>query len=232
MLKNDLISQTPLSLIEGGYDEARENEYKGKFGAVMARAGVGKTALLVQIAFPALLDEKNILHVSLSDPIDKVRLTYKSTYQSLVDRVEDHDANDAHKFWERMEHHKFVVNLKRDGFSAARIEEQLKGLSEQEVAPAMILIDGLDFDTPMAETLTALKGLAEKHGIPVWFTVQTHRHEEPGAKGLPVQLEGIDHLFHKAIWIKPEESSIKVETVIGGEGAKTFTLNPTTMTLE
>ena len=34
-------------------------------------------------------------------------------------------------------------------------------------------------------SLIALKALTGKHGMHVWFTVHTHRHEKPGQDGLP-----------------------------------------------
>ena len=45
---------------------------QGGFGAVLARAGVGKTALLVQLALNTMLRDKNVLHISLNDPVNKV----------------------------------------------------------------------------------------------------------------------------------------------------------------
>ena len=55
MIKNEIIARNPL--INLGYD----NEYilnDGTLGAVLAHAGVGKTALLVQVALHAMLHER------------------------------------------------------------------------------------------------------------------------------------------------------------------------------
>jgi ATP/maltotriose-dependent transcriptional regulator MalT len=41
---------------------------------VLAPAGVGKTAFLVQLALNAMLQEKNVLHISLDEPVTKVSL--------------------------------------------------------------------------------------------------------------------------------------------------------------
>ena len=70
MLKKELRLQNPLRFME------RENEDilpEGGLGAVIARAGVGKTAILVQLALNTLLKGKNVLHISLNDPVKKVR---------------------------------------------------------------------------------------------------------------------------------------------------------------
>lgn len=55
MLKNDLILRNPLRLMGQESDDILPT---GGFGAVMARAGVGKTALLVQLALDSLLNGK------------------------------------------------------------------------------------------------------------------------------------------------------------------------------
>ena len=55
MLKQDLILRNPLRLL------GQEDHYilpEGGIGAVLARAGVGKTALMVQLALDTLLREK------------------------------------------------------------------------------------------------------------------------------------------------------------------------------
>ena len=52
MLRNDLITRNPLRLM--GH-ESEEILVQGGFGALLARAGVGKTAFLVQLSLNALL---------------------------------------------------------------------------------------------------------------------------------------------------------------------------------
>ncbi len=77
MLKKDLTLRNPIRLL------GKENQDilpKGGFGAVLARAGVGKTAIMVQLSLETLLRGKNVLHVSLSDPVNKVSLWYKEVF--------------------------------------------------------------------------------------------------------------------------------------------------------
>ena len=83
MLKKDLTLRNPLRLL------GKENQdilSKGGFGAVLARAGVGKTAIMVQLSLETLLRGKNVLHVSLSDPVNKVSLWYKEVFHNLADQ--------------------------------------------------------------------------------------------------------------------------------------------------
>ena len=80
MLKKDLMLKSPLQLL--GY-ENNDIIAEGKFGAVLARAGVGKTALLVQLAINTILRDKNVLHLSLNDPVKKVDLWYQQVLNNL-----------------------------------------------------------------------------------------------------------------------------------------------------
>ena len=75
MLKKELILRNPLRQM--GYEED-EIIPEGGFGAVLARAGVGKTALLVQLALNMMLRGRKVLHVSLLDPVNKVDLWYRN----------------------------------------------------------------------------------------------------------------------------------------------------------
>ena len=91
MMKNDLILRNPLRVM--GF-ESEDILPAGGFGAVLARAGVGKTAFLVQLAINALLRGKNVLHVSLSDPVRKVTLWYEEVFSVLSSISGDYDSLD------------------------------------------------------------------------------------------------------------------------------------------
>ena len=69
MLNKQLILKDSLHSL--GF-KTEETEKSGNFGAVTSRAGVGKTAFLVQIAISSLLKDKNVLHISIKDPVEKV----------------------------------------------------------------------------------------------------------------------------------------------------------------
>ena len=58
----------------------------GHLALVMARAGVGKTALLVGIGVDALLSGQKVLHVSLDRTIDKVRDWYDDVLMEMLRR--------------------------------------------------------------------------------------------------------------------------------------------------
>ena len=64
-----------------GYEE-EDILGRGEFGALTARAGVGKTSFLVQLALDKMLRGRNVLHISIDEPVEKVCLCYEDRITS------------------------------------------------------------------------------------------------------------------------------------------------------
>lgn len=230
MLKKDLIFRNPLRLIGG---ETEDILPEGGFGAVLARAGVGKTALLVQLALDSLLKSKNVLHISLKDPVRKVCLWYEEVFRDIAGH---YHVNQMDQLWEAILPHRLIMTFQVEGFSVPKLEERLTDLTEQSIFfPRMILIDGLPFDAGTRKALEDLKVLARSHGVTVWFAVRTHRHEKPGPDGLPVPLLGVKDLFEVAIQLQPEGKEIHVKVLKGHTAPaddRPLLLDPATMLIK
>ncbi len=212
MLKKDIIFQNPLRPMGESIEKALA---AGEFGAVLARAGVGKTALVVQLALTTLLNEKNVLHVSLNDPVSKVSLWYKEVFRNISSQ---YDMNDINPLWESILTHRFIMTFNVKGFSPDKLDERLADLTEQGVfSPQMILIDGFPFDESVETNLRQLKSLAKKHSVSAWFTVRTHRHMKPGPDGMPMQLLNVSDFFEIVFLLKPEGKEIHVNVLKGKE---------------
>jgi hypothetical protein len=228
MLKNDLILRNPLRLM-GHENEAIVPE--GGFGAVLARAGVGKTALIVQVALDTMLQHRNVLHVSLDDPVEKVSLWYQEVLNSLAHQ---YHVRQLKELWESIQMNRFIMTFKVEGFSVPKLEERVKDLTEQQIFnPHMVIIDGLPFDDRLRGPLEGLKAFSENHRLHLWFTVTTHRHEEPAADGLPVQLSAVSDLFDAAIQLQPEGDQIHIRSLKGGPAdVRDQLLDPATMLIK
>jgi hypothetical protein len=208
MLKNDLIMKNPLM---GIGDSGEDILPKSGFGAVLARAGVGKTSLLVQLALFNQLNGKNVLHVSLDDPVSKVSLWYDEVFRNIADQ---YGIKQMNRLWESILPHRFIMTFKASGFNVAQFEERLNDLSEQGIfLPQMVIIDGLSFDQPVQETISGLKTLAENKEMAIWFTVQTHRHETTQSEEMPLQLKDISNLFDIIIQLDPVGKEIHLKTI-------------------
>ena len=230
MLRNDLITRNPLRLM--GH-ESEDILAQGEFGALLARAGVGKTALLVQLSLNSLLQGKNVLHISLQDPVNKVSLWYREVFSRIS---QQYDTSQINQLWDSILPHRFIMTFRVEGFTVPKLEERLTDLMEQDIfIPRMMLIDGLPFDNSAQALLMELKALARKYGLHAWFTVRTHRHEEPGPDGIPVQLQLVDELFEVAIQLIPEGKQVYVKTLKGITAASEqpdLVLDPATMLIQ
>lgn len=194
----------------------------GSLGAVTARAGVGKTSFIVQLALNAMLRNKRVLHISLDTPIKKVTVWYRELAKRLLEGMAGADKVMAAQLWEAMLPYRFILTMQLDGFSVPRLEERLRDLTEQNIfSPDLLVVDGLPFDETSAGMLADLLPLIEEHGLYAWFSVKTHRHETPTPDGLPAQLAGIDHLFEAIIQLLPEGSDVRVRSLKGGDTSLT-----------
>ena len=230
MLKQDLILRNPLRLLGHENDDILE---PGQFGAVLARAGVGKTALIVQIALNSMLRNKNVLHISLSEPVGKVNLWYQEVLGCLA---QQYQVPQLDQLWDTIVPHRFIMTFQVEGFSAPKLEERLTDLTSQKIfTPDIILIDGQPFDRDAMAALNELKALSRRLGLPAWFTITTHRHEAPAEDGLPVQFSPVQDLFEVAIALQPKDDTVHVNAVKGctlAEAQPPLLLDPATMLIQ
>jgi hypothetical protein len=230
MLKNDLIMRNPLRLM--GH-ESEDTLNQGEFGAVLARAGVGKTALLVQLSLNSLLQGKNVLHISLQDPVNKVSVWYKEVFRRISHQYR---INQTDELWDSLLPHRFIMTFRVEGFTVPKLEERLTDLMEQDIfVPQMMLIDGLPFDDTVREPLLELKALAQKYAMHAWFAVRTHRHEKPDQNGVPLQLNRVADLFNIAIQLVPEGKQVHVRALRGLPASSDhpdLVLDPETMLIQ
>ena len=210
MLKRDLLLKNPLSEFGFTTDDIISD---AGFGAVLARAGVGKTAFLVQLALNSMLRGANVLHVSMYDPVDKVALWYKELFQRLA---QQYQVEQITKLWESILPHRFIMTFMIDDFNVPKFKERLTDLTEQNIFhPHVIFVDGLHFDESVREHLIDLKDLAIQHSFHIWFSVHIHRHQEPGPDGTPIPLMHTYDLFDVALKLQPEDTEVHIEMLKG-----------------
>ncbi len=225
MSDNQLSIKNPLGLMGFKKDDIITG---GEFGAVLARAGIGKTSVVVQLAIFAMNKGKRVLHISLDEPVKKVNLWYREVFNDLAELNKVDNITSA---WESILPNRFIMTLQLDGFTVPRLEERLADLGEQDIfTPDTIVIDGYPFDEVDPETIKELKAFAEKMNVNIWFTIRTHRHEAPNENGLPIQLTGISDLFEAAIQIVPESGKISLKILLGvSDSDKQIHVDPKTM---
>jgi len=211
MSENNLILKNPLKFIK---EDAGHLLADGQFGAILARAGEGKTSFLMHLALDSLLSGKNVLHICLGQPVKKVCLWYEEILHRISDQYE---LNNTNIMWETILPHRFIMTFNIEDFSVKRLEERLNDITEQGIFfPQIVLLDGLPFSKTAQALLSKLKALAKEHGFPVWFTVMTHREdnvEQPD--DIPSPISHMSGLFEVIVQLKPAGREINVKLVKG-----------------
>ncbi len=220
MLKKDLILRSPVEKTIGN-----DQIVNTRFGAVLSRAGVGKTTFLVQIALTQLLQDRKILHISLAEGMDKINLRYNEAYNNLVNCIGYVDPAKAREVWEDIEANKVGLSYNDNTLDTSKIRDYLNSFSTANLPmPGVIILDGVDFNQDVTTLLQELNALYNEFSIPTWFSIQCHRDEDLDPATLPVQLSSYENFFEKALMLWPVENKIKVIPLKGGNGNQDFPL--------
>ena len=205
MTGHNIIIANPFARLGNNTDDIIE---KGAFGAVLARAGVGKTALLVQLALNHLLRKQRVLHISLNDPVRKISLWYKEIFNHIA---EQNAVSNTQEIWETILPDRFIMTFRVEGFSVPKLEERLTDLTEQNIfSPDLVIIDGLPFDDRIQAVLTELKALPIAKRMSFWFTVTIHRHEMMDDAMIPPNVKNVADYFDIIIQLRPRGKMIHV----------------------
>jgi hypothetical protein len=230
MMKKDLLLRNPLHQLGLTSEDSLPD---GAFGAVLARAGIGKTAFLVQIALHTMLRDRNILHISLDDPVDKVTLWYREVFNLLAEK---RNVKASAPLWDDLLPHRFIMTFKVERFSVPKLKERMTDLVEQDIfSPHTLIVDGMPFEGDLRGQIEELKGLVTAAGVRCWFTMRTHRHEAPTPDGMPPQLAPLQDLFDVAVQLLPDGKDIHIRILKGLEtpsGETAVRFDPATMLIK
>nr|WP_320010631.1 hypothetical protein [uncultured Desulfobulbus sp.] len=224
-----LVQQNPLRVL----NMSRENN---QMGLVMARAGLGKTALLVQIALDAILRGKRVIHVSIGESIDKTKSWYDDILQVIL---QEHTVTRPHELIDMVAQHRMIMTFKEAAFTRSRLEERLNDLVLQDIfRPNCLIVDGFDFDKADRGDLEDIKNLLESMNMQAWFSAISHREDERiSPTGVPAPCHETDDLFDMVVLLKPQSNAtIQLDIIRNSgeqvEGGKSMNLDPTTMMVQ
>ena len=201
---NDFIKVSPLKLLEMSSGDGLG---KGNLGVLIARAGVGKTACLIHIAFDMLFRKQKLIHVSLEDTPEKVTSYYNVIFSDLVKALEIKDETEGRMLLER---NRMILAYLNNSFEIDRLRRNLENLKDQiDFIPDILIVDGLDFEKVEKETMEGFKKVAEDFDVEIWFSALSHRHiNEKNEKGVPYPCNRVDDLLSVVIQLDPNETGI------------------------
>ncbi len=160
---------------------------RGNVGVVLSRAGVGKTALLVQIALDDLLRDHRVLHISTENAVDHVRAYYDELFHDLAQYTKLAEPETVRLDVER---HRLIFSLLGQPASSTvkkLVDTVNFARDTAHFVPDVIVIDGFDFAHATDEMMETLLTLAREHSAEVWLSTTTKAAQvAPGSAPEPV----------------------------------------------
>ncbi len=233
MGKKNLVMNNPLRVL--GLEKKVQEKGAG-MGLVMASAGLGKTAILVQIALDSMLWGDKVLHVSIGEGFDKTRAWYDDilALMAVGEKSESFHSTVAEIMPNRM-----IMTFKEAGFNQAKLEERLDDLVQQNIyKPVCLIIDGYDFSAGNHADLEEFKEFMVRHGLKmIWFSATTHRDDDRrSAAGVPAPCHEIDDLFDVVLLIAPKDEAVNLKIIkcnnCAVDPGTSLTLDPSTMLIQ
>jgi hypothetical protein len=181
----------------------------GELGVVLARAGVGKTACLTHISLDYLLRSKQVLHVCIDELPEKIKIWYRELIKNLGTVT---GSPEPLLQVQQIESSRFIMAFLHHTFSPNKLDQSVRNLSEQVgFKPALIVVDGLDFERAKRPQIEAMQQLAERHQAALWLSCRTHRHIDiVNDHGIPYPCHELDDLFQAILMLEPEPQNIRI----------------------
>lgn len=226
MANNDSVVNNPLRAL--GLEEKAKGGLRS-MGLVMSRAGLGKTAILVQFALDCMLLGNKVLHVSIGEGVDKTRNWYDDILSLLTEGETVESIPEVMK-------NRMIMTFKESSFSKALLEERLNDLVQQDIfKPECLIIDGYDFSEADRDSVQEMRNFMEQSGLKmIWFSAVRHRSDERvSADGVPAPCHEIDDLFDTVLLINPQGDEMSLDILKCDEctvdPGTTLKLDPSTM---
>jgi hypothetical protein len=155
----------------------------GEVALVHARAGSGKTALLIQLALDRLLRGDAVLHLSAMGTVDQVRDGYESQLAGVTRQLRPLERAEARLLVER---HRVIHCTRGTPPDAAKLAALLDTLGDvMEFRPKLIVVDGWE---PRPVDAAALVALAGARSAAIWVACTPESAIVPGDYAFVLEL--------------------------------------------
>ena len=204
---------------------------KGGLAVVASRPGLGKTALLVQVAVGDLMAGRKVLHVGIGQSIEHVQSWYDGLFEELC-RASVYDESDRNRLVET----RHIRTYGHGGIDADRLRQDLEMLSRDAgFEPHTVLLDGFRAPDPGPEEIEALSRLASERGLELWVAVAVPgsvvSEDESGSRALAALPSHVVERSRIQVGLEPCSNGICVIAASGatGDPGKPLYLHPDTM---
>jgi hypothetical protein len=229
--RKDVNERSPLRVFErsthGGLG-------RGNLGVVISRAGVGKTAFLVDIALDELLRDGKVLHVAIGHSVEHARSFYAGTFQELARTTSLSEAGEVRLSVERNRH---IHSYQPGSFTAAKLCAEARFLRmHADFAPNTIIVDNFPFESAGDEEMQSVRSLAEELNAEVWLSALSHRDTPGRTGGFPDPVARFDRFLSVKLFLEPVGEVVRLRLLKDHEnpdvGDLTIELDPKTLLLK
>ncbi|GEM_PF-4765858 len=160
---SDIFSLSPLSILG-------KEGLKGKMCLLIARAGVGKTATLINMGLKVVFDGGRLIHISLEEAEpEKIRSYYEVILSEII-RLCDPES-DLKEFKRQMEERRMIITYPKERFSIELLNRTLDDLKRHMgFSPLMLILEGMDLQSEGMDNLYRLKEIAIDYGSILWLS--------------------------------------------------------------
>lgn len=185
----------------------------GHLALVMARAGVGKTAFLVDIGLDALLSGQKVLHISLDSTVEKVRTWYDDILMEMLRSEKQLDQ--LEKIQLAVERRRHIHTYVGHSFTVDKLREVLAMLRDvMHFEPTVLLVDDLEADGIDPEMISDTKALAKEIGAELWVACQRFREGPQGEPGhLPPPADQFEDDVDLAFRLDSHDSKVRLHVI-------------------
>ena len=205
MVKQELIQRSPVRIFEKSIHGGLK---AGDLGVIASRKGVGKTAVLVQIALDKLMQGKKVIHVSFTQHTDYVIAWYEDIFAEIAKKKNlEHSMevkNDLVK-------NRVLMNFNQDGVTSDQILRSLRAMIVEGGFKAdALIIDGYDFSRGTVGRLSAVKAFAKELSLEIWYSCTVVGGAEQYDKhNIPLILKDYIDLIDVIISLEPKQDYIQ-----------------------
>lgn len=193
MEKEDLFDHSPVRV----FDKATDGGLKhGEIGLVTSKKGLGKTSVLVQFGMDALLQNKQLVHVSFDQHSANVISWYESIFTEIAKKK---NLSNVNELKDSLFRDRTILNFNQETFSLPKVIKTLNALKEGGIKVSAIVVDGVDLSKVSAEDMKTVAAFVKEQKITAWFsaTAVGEKLDDSVPADLQKYFEAVIHLTPK-----------------------------------
>ena len=218
MVKEELIQRSPVGVfmksIGGGLKA-------GELGVIASLSGLGKTAVLVQIAMDKLLQGKKVIHISFAQHTDYVLAWYEDIFNEFIKKKNLENEQDVKN---DIVKNRVLMKFSQDGLTVDQILKSLSAMiRDGGFSAECAIVDGYKFSPGEGENISKIKKFGQELGLSVWFSCTIKEGEmSDNKRNIPVLIKDYAQLFDVIVVLEPRQDHIELTVPKDRDSSRPF----------